>query len=227
MARGPLSGGGGLYYADMVAECLRDVGASVAEVRRGLDFGCSSGRVVRALHAAFPEPEWHGVDPNEPAIVWAREHLPGIEFRVSPQEPPLPYADGWFDLVVAISIWSHYGELAAVDWLREMHRVIRPGGHLLLSTHGLNSVSYYAQTGERAPAQLQQIRRALYQRGHWFAAEFGEAGDWGVVHPQWGTAFFTAEWLARAACPAWTIADFGVGRNARNQDVYVLRREAD
>jgi O-antigen biosynthesis protein len=226
MARGPLSGGGSIYYADLVAECLRDVGASVSDVRRGLDFGSSSGRVVRALQAAFPESEWHGTDPNEPAIAWAREHLPEIEFRVSPQDPPLPYADGFFDLVVAISIWSHYGERAAVEWLREMHRVIRPGGYLLLSTHGLNSVSYYAQTGERAPAQLQQIRRALYQRGHWFAPEFGEDGDWGVAHPQWGTAFLTVEWLARVACPAWTIADFGVGQNAQNQDMYVLRREA-
>ena len=218
MARGPRAGGGSLYYADMLADSLRRVGTSMDDVRRGLDFGCSSGRVVRALAAAYPEAEWHGVDPNEGAIGWAREHLPGIAFEVSPQDPPLPFADGAFDFVTAISIWSHYGEPAALRWLAEMHRIIRPGGHLVFSTHGLHSVSYYAQTAERSPAQLAQIRRELYRSGYWFAPEFGEEGDWGVEHPEWGTAFFTPEWLARFALPAWSIEDFAVGQNADNQD---------
>jgi glycosyltransferase involved in cell wall biosynthesis/SAM-dependent methyltransferase/GT2 family glycosyltransferase len=224
MARGPLSGGGSLYYADMLAELMRGVGSNLDEVRRGLDFGSSSGRTVRALHAAYPQAEWHGVDPNEPAIAWAQAHLPGIDFRVSPQDPPLPYEDGFFDFVVAISIWSHYGEQAAIRWLEEMHRVIAPGGHLIFSTHGLQSISYYAEVGERSPAQLTQIRRTLYQRDYWFFPEFGEAGDWGVKHQEWGTAFFTPEWLARVATPAWSIEDFAVGQNASNQDMYVLRR---
>jgi SAM-dependent methyltransferase len=224
MARGPLSGGGDFYYADMLAYLLRRAATPLDEVRRGLDFGCSSGRVARALHAAYPQAEWHGADPNEAAIAWARGHLPGIDFRVSPQDPPLPYDDGAFDFVVAISIWSHYGEQAALRWLTEMHRIVEPGGLFVFSTHGLQSVSYYAQHGLRTPAQCAQIRRALYRRGYWYMPEFGEAGDWGVVHPEWGTAFFTPEWLARAALPHWTIEDFGVGQNADNQDMYVLRR---
>jgi SAM-dependent methyltransferase len=224
MARGPLAGGGSLYYADMLEDTYRRLGGTLDDVRRGLDFGCSSGRVVRALHAAFPQAEWHGVDPNREAIAWAREHLPGIAFDVSPQDPPLPFPDAHFDFVVAISIWSHYAEPAARRWLDEMHRVIAPGGRLLFSTHGLHSISHYAQTGERSPKQLAAIRRALYQRDHWFAPEFGEEGDWGVKHTEWGTAFFTPEWLARVALPAWIIEDFAVGQNADNQDMYVLRR---
>ncbi|RKQ92871.1 glycosyltransferase involved in cell wall biosynthesis [Solirubrobacter pauli] len=224
MARGPLAGGGAIYFADLLEDALVRVGGSLANVERGLDFGCSSGRVVRVLEAAYPQAEWHGVDPNEAAIGWALEHLPGIAFSVSPQDPPLAYPDAHFDLVFAISIWSHYAEGAALRWLEEMHRIIRPGGRLVFSTHGLHSVSYYAQTGERSPAQLAQIRRALYRRDHWFAAEFGEEGDWGVKHAEWGTAFFTPEWLSRVALPAWSLEDFAVGQNSDNQDVYVLRR---
>ena len=96
----------------------------------GLDFGCSSGRVVRVLAAAFPELDWHGCDPIPDAIEWARANLPGIAFERSPEYPPLPYADGQFDFAFAISIWSHFAEGAALDWLREMHRVLRPGGRL-------------------------------------------------------------------------------------------------
>jgi glycosyltransferase involved in cell wall biosynthesis/SAM-dependent methyltransferase len=224
MARGSLAGGGALYYADMLGYLLRRVGTSLDAVRRGLDFGSSSGRVVRALQAVYPQAEWHGADPNQDAIAWAREHLPGIDFRVSPQDPPLPYDDGAFDFVVAISIWSHYGEGAALRWLDEMHRIVAPGGLFVFSTHGLHSVRYYAEQGTRAPGQSAQIRRALYRRGYWYMPEFGEGGDWGVVHPEWGTAFFTPEWLARAAFPRWSLEDFGAGQNAFNQDMYVLRR---
>jgi SAM-dependent methyltransferase len=224
MARGPLAAGGALYDADLVAEALGRAGADIADARRGLDFGCSSGRLVRALGAAWPETEWHGCDPNADAIAWAREHLPGIAFERSPLEPPLPYEDGAFDVVCAISIWSHYGEDAALAWLEEMRRIIRPGGRLVITTHGLQSIAYYARTGERSAVQLERIRTAMYRKGFWFADEFGEDGDWGVRHPQWGTAFFTPEWLASKACPQWAIEDLAVGQNAGNQDLYVLRR---
>ena len=40
-------------------------------IRHGLDFGCSSGRVVRVLATAYPNVSWHGCDPNRPAIEWA------------------------------------------------------------------------------------------------------------------------------------------------------------
>jgi SAM-dependent methyltransferase len=224
MARGPLAAGGAIYYGDMLGDAMDRVGASMDDVRRGLDFGCSSGRVVRALAATWPETEWHGCDPNAGAIAWAHEHLPGIDFRVSPQDPPLPYDDGAFDFVCAISIWSHYGEDAAVAWLEEMRRIILPGGRLILTTHGLQSIAHYGQTGERTPRQLERIRDAMYRKGFWFADEFGKEGDWGVRHPQWGTAFLTPEWLASQACPQWAIEDLAVGQNADNQDLYVLRR---
>ena len=178
----------------------------------------------RARAAAWPQADWHGCDPNEGAIAWAREHLPGIDFLRSPQDPPLPYDDGAFDFVCAISIWSHYGEQAAVAWLDEMRRIVAPGGRLLLTAHGLQSVAHYAS--ERHPAQLERIRAALYREGFWFADEFGAEGDWGVKHPQWGTAFFTPEWLLARATPRWVVEELAVGANAGNQDVYVLRRQA-
>jgi len=224
MARGPRAAGGAIYYADMLGDAMGRVGAGLDDVERGLDFGCSSGRVVRALAATWRQAEWHGCDPNEDAIEWAREHLPGIAFLRSPQDPPLPYDDGMFDFVCAISIWSHYGQHSAVSWLEEMRRILRPGGRLIMTTHGLQSIAHYAHTGERSPAQLERIRTAMYRSGFWFADEFGDEGDWGVKHPQWGTAFFTPEWLASKVCPQWAIEDFAVGQNADNQDLYVLRR---
>ena len=121
-----------------------------------LDFGCSSGRAVRVLHAAFPEIEWHACDPIEASIQWATAHLPGVRFAVSPTKPPLAYPDEFFDRVFAISIWSHFSARAALQWLQEMRRVIRPSGHLVLTTHGLESIAYYARRNLRpAPGLLE------------------------------------------------------------------------
>jgi SAM-dependent methyltransferase len=224
MARGPLAAGGDLYSADLVAGALEAIGVDPGGLGRALDFGCSSGRALRTLAAAWPDVGWHGVDPNPAAIDWARPHVAGATLATSPLDPPLDFADGWFDLVYAISIWSHFNEWAAVAWLDEMHRVLAPGGHLALTLHGVQSVAYYAQTGERPPAQLEQIRRALYRRGFWFVAEFGSEGDHGVVHPEWGTAFASPEWLLRTVSSRWDVVHYAVGRNAGNQDLAVLRR---
>ncbi len=224
MARGLLAAGGGYYEADMIVEALELAGGSIAAVRRALDFGCSSGRAVRVLAAAYPEIEWAGVDPNAEAIAWAQEHLPGIRFALSPTDPPLAEPDGSLDLAFAISIWSHFGETAALRWLGEMRRLLAPGGHLVLTLHGVQSIAYYGQIGARPPRQLEQIRGELYRRGFWFAPEFGEEGDHGVKHPEWGTTFLTPEWLLRHVSGEWDVAHYAVGRNAGNQDVAVLRR---
>jgi SAM-dependent methyltransferase len=224
MARDPLSSAGGLYEADLVADALASAGVDLAEMKAALDFGCSSGRVLRVLASAYPLIEWHGCDPNGPAIEWAAGAIAGPRFFRSDDEPPLPLPDGSLDLVYAISIWSHFAPALGLRWFDEMHRLLRPGGHLVLTTHGPTTIAYDARHGNRVPEQLDVVRDALYRDGNWYAAEFGETGDWGVVNPEWGTAFLSAEWLLANLCPRWQVLEFAAGRNAGNQDVYVLRK---
>jgi SAM-dependent methyltransferase len=224
MARGPSAAAGGLYEADLVVNALASVGVNMDDVVAGLDFGCSSGRVVRVLEAAYPQVQWHGCDPNRPAIAWAAENLPGMNFFASDDEPPLPLEDGSLDLAYAISIWSHFAPELGLRWFDEMHRLIRPGGYLVCTTHGLTSVGLYAKLCLRTPQQSDEILGALYRRNWWYAPEFGEKGDWGVVNPDWGTAFLSPEWMLTKLCPRWRVLEFAPGRNQENQDVYVLQR---
>ncbi len=224
MARGPIAAAGGLYEADLVFDALHGVGVELGEIRHALDFGCSSGRVLRVLAAAYPDVDWHGCDPNGPAVEWAAEHLPAIDFFRSEDAPPLPLADRSLDLVYAISIWSHFAPSLGLRWFEEMRRLIRPGGYLVLTTHGFTSVAYYAERRLRSTEQADAIVGALYRHGWWYLAEFGEQGDWGVVNSEWGTAFLSPEWLLTQLCPRWRVLDFAPGRNLDNQDVYLLQR---
>jgi SAM-dependent methyltransferase len=224
MARGPMAAAGGLYEADLVVDALAGTGVEMSSVSAALDFGCSSGRVARVLAAAYPSIRWLGCDPNGPAIAWAVENLPDIELFTNSDRPPLPVAEGSLDLAYAISIWSHFEPELGLRWMGEMRRIIRPGGHLVLTTHGFTSIAYYVMGGLRTPLQSDEIAGALYERGWWYAPEFGESGDWGVVNPDWGTAFLSPEWVLAELCPAWRVLEFAPGRNQQNQDVYVLQR---
>jgi SAM-dependent methyltransferase len=224
MTRGAEHVVGGLRHADLVAAALRAAGGDIASVADGLDLGCSSGRVVRALAGAYPDVAWRACDPNQDAIAWASEHLRGIEFFVAPLDPPLPLDDRAMDLVVAISIWSHYGPTAAARWLEEMHRVVKPGGHLVLTVHGAHSLALFARERLRDEDVIARAATALQAEGHFFHDEFGATGDEGLVHPEWGLAFVSLEWLAVQATPDWSIAYFAPGAADGNQDVVVLRR---
>lgn len=224
MARGPRSAAGGLYEADLVVDALASAGVDVAAIRSGLDFGCSSGRVLRVLSSAYPETSWQGCDPNADAIAWAADAIPSARFFRSGDRPPLELPDGSLDLVYAISIWSHFAPELGLQWLEEMRRLIEPGGHLLLTTHGTTTIEHDAIHRLRPVDQLNEARLAIVTQGSWYAAEFGEKGDWGVVNPEWGTAFMSPEWLLAHACPRWRLLEFAPGRNAGNQDVYVLER---
>jgi SAM-dependent methyltransferase len=222
MARDDVAAGGSPYYADLVADALAQSGFELRGGHAVLDFGSSSGRVVRVLQAAFPDIEWHGCDPIENAIEWASHNLPGIRFRHSPERPPLPYDDDSFDAVYAISIWSHFSESAALAWIAELRRVIRPAGRLLLTAQGSPTVARHAEAGLRPAWQIVHILRALYRHGFLFANEFGGAGDHGLRNPDWGTAFLTPEWLLSHVTPEWRVLGFWPGRAEGSQDVYVL-----
>lgn len=224
--------GGSYYLADMVLEALLGIGRSLAPGAEVLDFSCSSGRVVRPLAAALPEIVWRGCDPNVDAIEWASAHVPGVEFFASEIEPPLPLADGQLSLAFAMSVWSHYSAAAALRWLDEMARVLPLRGHLLLTTHGLNSCAWFGDNpaasidieAKLGPDWIRETVRRLDLDGHCFWDVFGKHGDWGVVDSDWGLSFFTPEWLLANITPTWSVYVYRIGRALGNQDVYLLER---
>jgi SAM-dependent methyltransferase len=225
MDHSALAAGGDVYTADLVDDAFAEAGAPLRAGDAVLDFGCSSGRVVRVMAAARGDVRFIGCDPNGPAVDWAKDHLPEISFHESSTEPPLAFLDGGtLDAAFAISIWSHFDAAPALAWLAEMHRVLRPGGHLLLTTHSWQSVAYHAHGGADT-THVSPIAQALYRQGFMFYRVFDEqTGDWGVRSSGWGMAFLTPEWLVSHATPSWAPRLLWPGANAHNQDVWILER---
>jgi ubiquinone/menaquinone biosynthesis C-methylase UbiE len=104
------------------------------EGRRVLDFGCGSGRLLRQFLDEARLAEFHGSDIDEEMVSWVREHLcpPIADVRVNGEQPPLDYPDDHFDLVTALSVFTHIAD-GWSDWMLEIRRVLKPGG-LLIAT---------------------------------------------------------------------------------------------
>lgn len=133
---------------------LKGVGASLEECRTVLDFGVGCGRVLRRFKEVYPETTMVGADIDEEAIRWLRRNYgPRYgRFIVAPHAPPMNVASDRFDLIYSISVFTHLDEKMQFQWLEELHRAARPGGHLLLTVHGDYHIS-------RVPAELQALIR--------------------------------------------------------------------
>jgi SAM-dependent methyltransferase len=105
------------------------------------DLGCGPGHVTGwlAAHGATAA----GIDLSAGMIDVARREQPGAEFRVG-DLLSLPAADGEFGAVVAFYSIIHLtpGELPAA--VAEMHRVVRPGGLVLLAFHIGTEVRHFS-----------------------------------------------------------------------------------
>jgi SAM-dependent methyltransferase len=101
--------------------------------RSVLDFGCGAGRTLRHFLAGPPLGELWGCDIDRPSIEWLRENFRDrVTLRTVDEEPGLDAPDSRFDLVYALSVFTHLSDHWA-GWILELHRVLRDDG-LLFAT---------------------------------------------------------------------------------------------
>lgn len=110
---------------------------SLAGVRPGdlvLDVGCSGGYLARKLAAAAgPSGRVIGVDPSAAAIDYARRRADGtMSFTVGVAQD-LPLLDASFDVVTCTLAMHHVPARQRAAAFREMYRVTKPGGRLLVA----------------------------------------------------------------------------------------------
>jgi ubiquinone/menaquinone biosynthesis C-methylase UbiE len=95
-----------------------------------LDIGCGSGRLLRKAHDYWPEAQLSGVDPAQGMLDVARQLTPEARFYLGSGEA-LPLEDAAVDLATSTISFHHWQDQAA--GLREVARVLRPGGYFLLA----------------------------------------------------------------------------------------------
>ena len=121
--------------------------AGLGQARRILEVGCGTGAVLADL---FTPAAVHGLDLEPERLLEARLHAPGA-ILVCGDALALPYASQSFDIVFChfLLLWVH----DPLQALREMKRVTRPGGSVLV----LAEPDYTARQDE--PAELVPLGR--------------------------------------------------------------------
>jgi ubiquinone/menaquinone biosynthesis C-methylase UbiE len=98
---------------------------------RLLDVGCGTGALLRHLSLAHPAARLAGVDPVPEMLAMARCRLPPPIQLTAGWAEQLPFASGSFDVVVSCNAFHYIRQ--PVSALREMSRVLRPGGQLVIT----------------------------------------------------------------------------------------------
>lgn len=131
-------------------EVLGRTDRTLDDAERVLDFGCGCGRIAQSLRLLGYDDdrlELHGCDINDHAVEWANANLAGT-FRVNGFRPPLPYPDAFFDVVLAVSVFTHLDEAGQDAWLEEIRRVLKPNGVGCLSVGGSALLEVLTEPGK-------------------------------------------------------------------------------
>ncbi len=107
-----------------------------------LEFASGYGCVTRHLPHTLPEFDVTSCDIHPQAIDFLRQELSAtaLQSRSVPEEFQ---ADRKFDVVFALSFFSHMPERTWGRWLRVLYDQLEAGGFLIFTTHGEVSLQYF------------------------------------------------------------------------------------
>ena len=150
---------------DAIVACVAKATSERSERLRLLEIGCGNGYLLRTLRDRFPAIELHGLD-YSPDMVELADARSIADCSVTQGDiRKLDFGDGSFDVIVSercvINILDEQGQLDALD---ELHRVLLPGGMLVLIeafTDGLENLN-------RARTELGLAENRIPHHNLWF-----------------------------------------------------------
>ncbi len=130
------------YYEDgeRSVKVLLELMAGHTELKdaRVLEWGCGPARLVRHLARLGKDfgMEVFATDYDDATIQWCKSAIPGVTFARNGLDPPLPFPDGFFDVIFSSSVFTHLSEAMHYAWLKENLRVVKPAGLVIFTTAG-------------------------------------------------------------------------------------------
>ncbi|MBN2072576.1 MAG: methyltransferase domain-containing protein [Actinobacteria bacterium] len=123
---------------------------------RILDVGCGTGNAVMMLAEKAGHSKIYGIDISPKMIETASKKTGNgrISFLVADSRS-IPFGDSYFDLVLSSNSFHHYPNPLVA--LKEIHRVLKPGGEFLLAD-ACRDIYF--------PIRIQNTYRRIFEKGH-------------------------------------------------------------
>ncbi|MDQ3368747.1 MAG: class I SAM-dependent methyltransferase [Myxococcota bacterium] len=130
-----------------------------AERVRLLDVACGTGRTLHQIARTHPAMHMWGVDLSPAYVRLARQRLAKVDEVALAVENAehLPFADATFDIATSVYLFHELPRNARRNVIRELHRVVRPGGLIVLEDS-----AQLAESAEIATA-LQEFPREFHE----------------------------------------------------------------
>lgn len=101
-----------------------------------LDWGCGTGRIIQHMHHHNPYLLLYGADINQEMIQWNQQNIKSVLFSSISIHTPTLYPSNYFDLIYGVSVFTHLPSKLQIEWIKEIDRICKPSGILLLTTMG-------------------------------------------------------------------------------------------
>ena len=170
---------------ELMSESLLSLDSNV------LDIGSGCGRLAAALERFGLRGCYSGIEVDQEMVEWCRRHFPAERFQFhyanvyssvyNPDGERGPYRvpldDATQDLVIGQSLFTHLLPDDLANYLREAHRVLRPGGSMYMGVFCLDDMQDLGLLGGRwsfpaaiGPAHVENERfpeaAVAYERGY-------------------------------------------------------------
>lgn len=195
-----------------IENMLKKHGYSVSNFNNILDFGCGCGRFLIPLSLHLDSNKLSGTDIDNEAINWMKTNYPQFkDLDTNAFDPPMKYNNDSFDFIYSISIFTHLPEEMHMNWIKELSRILKPGGIGVLSIHG---EFYYHMINE-------QERKELHEKGFMYTVGVNTDG----LPDFYQSAFHTHEYIHREWGKYFEIVEIVKQGIGGGQDAVIVRKK--
>lgn len=125
---------GYLHLAISLSEHLKK---KESQLLRVLDAGCGDARFLKELQD-MGSYQLYGSDYSEQAVAFGRLLIKGVEFSTNDLTKKTEYPESHFDVIFLIETLEHIIPDEIPNLMRELHRILKPGGELIITVPSIN-----------------------------------------------------------------------------------------
>jgi SAM-dependent methyltransferase len=133
-----ISGEGPEFFAEYkirdVADIVGGLNQQLVDLRV-MDFGAGVGNSIPYFKKYLPECELTCLDVSQKSLSLAEERFPNMANFVSFNGSQIPFPEASFDVVFSACVFHHIPHVEHLSLCREIHRVLKPGGKVVIFEH--------------------------------------------------------------------------------------------